>query len=226
MKIPNEEIAKLAPSLEEYVSAVDSYMKEYNLTPSRGRDMENKCPDEVYFQNLTLKRTISNRDALRLLCGNTKVRTVHKNGISILNNTFRNDKLLPLVGQQVSVTYDPENIDQIAVFDLNRKAICMASATIRTPFRHTSEEDYICAANEKKKARQIIKDHAASRNMEIHSIIARNQMFEQQFEQSNKTQQIEQITPQVAQSNKSHENAVDYAPPAENTFGLYSIKSC
>ena len=206
MRIPNSKIAKLAPSLEEYIAAVDSYMKEYNLTSSRGRNMDNKCPDEVYFQNLTLKRTISNRDALRLLCGNTEVRTVHKNGISILNNTFRNDKLLPLVGQQVSVTYDPENIDQIAVFDLKRKAICMASATIRTPFRNTSEEDYIRAANEKKKARQIVKEHAPSRNMEIHSIIARNQMFERQFEQPKGTQVVEQATPQVMQSNDLIQN--------------------
>ncbi len=92
--------------------------------------------------------------------GNSEERVVHKNGVSIKNNSYFNEKLLSHVGESVIVTYDPANIDKIAVFDMENHAICMAEAKIRTPFRHTSEEDYIRAAKEKKAARAVVKKYA------------------------------------------------------------------
>ena len=200
MQTSNEEILKLAPTLEEYIKALTAYIAEYNSTPNGGRDMQRKSPDRVYQENLKVKRVIRDFDALRLLCGNSEERVVHKNGVSIKNNSYFNEKLLSHVGESVIVTYDPANIDKIAVFDMENHAICMAEAKIRTPFRHTSEEDYIRAAKEKKAARAVVKKYAPKREMNIHEIISRNQLMEKAFQESGDTHIVEQITPQAARN--------------------------
>lgn len=200
MRTSNAEIVRLAPTMEQYIEALTAYMAEYNATPSSGRDMGGKCPDEVYQENLLVKRVINNTDALRLLCGNSEERVVHKNGISIKNNNYFNELLLAHLGERVIVTYDPANIDKMAVFDMDYRAICMAEAKVQTPFRHTSEEDYIRAAKEKKAARAVVKKYAPKREMGIHEIISRNQLMEKQFTESGEVATVEQITPQAARN--------------------------
>ena len=200
MQTSNAEILKLAPTLEEYKQAVAAYMAEYNATPSTGRDMDRKSPDQVYYENLQEKRVIKDLDALRLLCGNSEERVVHKNGVTFKHNSYYNEALSSHLGERVIVTYDPANIDKIAVFDLQNRAICMATAKIRTPFRHTTEEDYKRAEKEKKAARDIVKRYAPKRDMDIHDIIARNQLMEKHYAESGETITIDQITPQAARN--------------------------
>lgn len=200
MQTSNADILKLAPTLEEYKQAVAAYMEEYNATLSTGRDMGRKSPDQVYCENLKGKRVVRDLDALRLLCGNSEERVVHKNGVTFKHNSYYNEALSSHFGERVIITYDPFNIDKIAVFDLQNRAICMATAKIRTPFRHTTEEDYKRAEKEKKAARNIVKRYAPKRDMDIHDIIARNQLLEKQFEESGETITIDQITPQAARN--------------------------
>lgn len=162
--------------------------------------MDGKSPDQVYDENLQEKRVIKDLEALRLLCGNSEERVVHKNGVSIKNNSYFNELLLSHLGERVIITYDPSNIDKIAVFDLQNRAICMATAKIRTPFRHTTEEDYKRAEKEKKAARDIVKRYVPKRDMDIHDIIARNQLMEKHYAASGETITIDQITPQAARN--------------------------
>lgn len=200
MRTSDANIVKCSPTLEQYIQAVTAYIAEYNSTPNNGRDMEQKSPDQVYRENLKVKRVIRDFDALRLLCGNSEKRVVHKNGVSIKNNNYFNELLLPHLGKPVIVTYDPANIDRVAVFDMSNRAICMADAKIRTPFRHTTEEDYIRAAKEKKAARAIVKKYAPKREMDTWEIISRNQLMEKTFQESEDTRIVEQITPQAARN--------------------------
>ncbi|MCI5842958.1 MAG: Mu transposase C-terminal domain-containing protein, partial [Clostridiales bacterium] len=146
MQVADREILSQAPTLDKFIELLDAYIDEYNQTPSSGIDMCGKCPDEIYFENLAVKREVNDLDALRLLCGNSEERVVNKNGVSIKNNHYFNDLLLSHLGDHVVVVYDPDNIDKMAVFDMDGRAICMAEAKVRTPFRHTTEEDYIKAA--------------------------------------------------------------------------------
>lgn len=200
MQIPNEKILPLAPTLDEFIRLLSDYIAEYNRTPSSGTDMEGKCPDQVYSENLAVKRVISDHDALRLLCGNTEERVVNKSGVSIKNNHYYHDALLSHTGERVMVVYDPDNIDKMAVFDMKGRAICLAEAKIRTPFRHTSEEDYIRAAKEKKAARAIVAKHKPTREMDIHEIVARNQLMEKAFTESSDPNIVEHIVPQAAEN--------------------------
>lgn len=200
MQTSDKEILVLAPTMEDFIEKLAAYIQEYNNTPSKGRDLDGKCPDQVYFENLITKRVVSDTAALRLLCGNADERVVHKNGISIKNNSYFSEALSAHFGKHVIVVYDPENIDKIGVFDMDNRAICMAEAKIRSPFRKTTEEDYIRAAKEKKKARDIVKKQAPVRDMDIHSIIARNQLLEKTFAESGDTSVVEHITPQAARN--------------------------
>lgn len=200
MQVSNREILQLAPTLEEYIQAVSDYIDEYNSTPNSGRDMQDKSPNQVYQENLRTKRVVSDTDALRLLCGNSEERVVNKNGISLMNNSYFHDRLLDHLGEKVIITYDPANIDKVAVFDIDNHAICMATAKIRTPFRHTSEEGYNRAAKEKKAARSIVKEYAPKREMNIHEIISRNQLMEKSFRETGDTRIVEQITPKAARN--------------------------
>ena len=203
MQVSNEEIIAQAPTIEEYIELLTAYIAEYNNTPSRGIDMEGKCPDQVYFENLKVKKVVSDTDALRLLCGNSEERVVHKNGVSIKNNTYFHERLTAHFGERVVVTYDPANIDKMAIFDSQNRAICVAEAKIRTPFRNSSEEDYIRAAKEKKAARAVVKKHAPGRDMTIHEIMARNQLMEKNYSETDKSNVIEQIAPRAARNAKT-----------------------
>ena len=106
MQIPNKEILSLAPTLDDFIAQLSAYIDEYNQTPNSGIDMDNKCPDQVYAENLAVKRIVSDHDALRLLCGNTAERVVNKSGVSIKNNHYYNDALLPHIGERVMVVYE------------------------------------------------------------------------------------------------------------------------
>ena len=194
MQIPNKEILPLAPTLDKFVELLTAYIDEYNQTPNSGIDMEGKCPDQVYAENLAIKRVV------RLLCGNTEERVVNKSGVSIKNNHYYHDALLSHMGERVMVVYDPDDIEKMAVFDMKGRAICLAEAKIRTPFRHTSEEDYIRAAKEKKAARAIVAKYKPAREMDIHEIVARNQLMEKTFTESGDPDIVEHIAPQAAEN--------------------------
>ena len=200
MQTNDKEILTLAPAWDEFIECLDAYIAEYNQTPSNGIDMAGKCPNQVYLENLAVKRIVSDLDALRLLCGNAEERVIQKNGIMIMNNSYFNELLMSHLGERVTVVYDPDNIDKIAVFDMNGRAICTAAAKIRTPFRHTSEEDYIRAGKEKKRARAIVQKYKPSRDMDIYEIVSKNQLMEKVHSESEGPDIVEHITPQATKN--------------------------
>ena len=117
-----------------------------------------------------------------------------------MNNSYFHTELENHMGERVIVTYDPANIDKVAVFDMDNRAICMAAAKILTPFRHTTLEDYNRAAKEKKAARAIVREYAPKRDMNIREIISRNQLMEVTFQETGEPYIVEQITPNAARN--------------------------
>lgn len=202
MDIPNREILKIAPDFANFVALVSDYMAEYNATASSGADMDGKCPDQVYAENLATRREVRDHDALRLLCGTSEERTVHKNGVSINNNNYYHELLAHHVGEKVIVVFDPDNLDKANIFDSGIRAICVAEAKIKTPFRATTEEDYKRASKQRKAARDIIKRHQPVRDIDLHTLISRNQLIEQQYTASGVTSVIDYVAPQLEQNAK------------------------
>ena len=178
MQVSDEDIMAIAPSIEEFLVCLDNYMEDYNHTPSRGKDLDGKSPDEVYYQNLSVKKMITDKKALDLLCGTFDMRTVGKNGIRFKNRYYWNEGLLPYLNKKVVINYTSDNMDLLYVFDEDRRAICTAEAKVRTPFRNTTEADFKKAEKERKAARQFAKKYQPVMEHDTMSLIARNQLAE------------------------------------------------
>jgi hypothetical protein len=200
MRQKDEEILKFAPEMDDYIRALDSYIMEYNQTKSNGIDMGGKCPNQVYYENLKEQTTMYDADVLRALCGQFEERTVQPNGIRILNNNYYHELLIPHHGEKVIVSYYPDNIDAINVYDTDNKAICVAYAKVTTPFRATTEEDYKRAGKERKEVRAFIRKHKPARALDIHNIVARNQLEEKDYLEAIEQKTIAKINPKVTQN--------------------------
>lgn len=179
MQVPDKDILTLAPSIEEFLICLDHYMEDYNHTPSRGKDLDGKSPDEVYYQNLSVKKMVTDSKALDLLCGTFDMRTVGKNGIRFKNRYYWNEGLLPYLNKKVVINYTSDNMDLLYVFDEDRRAVCTAEAKVRTPFRNTTEADFKKAEKERKAARQLVKKYRPVMEHDTMSLIAKNQLAEQ-----------------------------------------------
>lgn len=179
MRVSDEKILSIAPSIETFLTALDNYMEDYNHTPSRGKNLDGKSPDEVYYQNLSVKREITDRKALALLCGTFDTRTVNKSGISFRNRVYWDKELLPYFKKKVIINYDSENLDVLNVFNEDMRAICVAEAKVRTPFRNTTEADYKKAMKQKKQARQMVEKYRPQVELDTMGMIAKIQLAEQ-----------------------------------------------
>ncbi len=179
MQVPDEDILTLAPSIEEFLICLDNYMEDYNHTPSRGKDLDGKSPDEVYYQNLSVKKMVTDSKALDLLCGTFDMRTVGKNGIRFKNRYYWNEGLLPYLNKKVVINYTSDNMDLLYVFDEDRRAVCTAEAKVRTPFRNTTEADFKKAEKEKRAARNLVRKYKPVMEHDTMSLIAKNQLAEQ-----------------------------------------------
>ncbi len=195
MRIPNEKILVIAPDEETFLKCLDHYMEDYNNTPSKGKDLDGKSPEKVYWQNLLNKKEVADKEALAILCGTFDRRTVHKNGITYNGREYWSEKLLPCFKQQVIINYVPENMDELNVFDEEMNPICKAAAKIRTPFRHTTEEDYKEAEKKKKAVRKIVRKMKPVQDVDTMSLIAEKQLREKAYQEiSKEPAAAEQIT--------------------------------
>lgn len=198
MRVSDGKILAIAPSIETFLGALDNYMEDYNHTPSRGKNLEGKSPDEVYYQNLSVKREITDRKTLSLLCGTFDMRTVHKSGITFKNRVYWDKALLPYFKKKVNINYDSENLDVLNVFDEDMRAVCTAEAKVRTPFRNTTEADYKKAMKQKKQARQMVEKYRPQVELDTMSMIAKIQLAEQAAKDSAyKPAAVEDVTPKL-----------------------------
>ena len=173
------------PSLEFYIEKLTEYISEYNNTAHYGEGMDGRTPNQVYSENITEIREIGDSNALRLLFGKTVDRTVQKNGIAMYNNTFTNNdgKLIPYYDKKVMVTYDPDDLETVYIFDAEYNYICSASAKLKTPFRSCNEEDYIRAGKEKRAVRQFAKKYKPKQYKNTFDLIAEYQLEELQYKE-------------------------------------------
>lgn len=183
MRISNEKIAKIAPTTEEFKQAITEFIDQYNAAPNGGDFMDGDSPNNVFAKNLKNKVTI-NEDALNIVCSTVEIRTVHKNGVDLLKNTYYDIALIPYFKQKVIVRYLPENIDEVYIFDMENKFICKALAKRVTAYRHTTEDDYINAQKERRAVLKHVRELAPKRNVSLQELIALKQ-FEEIAETSN-----------------------------------------
>ena len=55
MRVTFEKLKDKCPTMEQFTDLLGKHMNKYNNTPSGGIDMDGKCPDQVYFENLAVR---------------------------------------------------------------------------------------------------------------------------------------------------------------------------
>lgn len=202
MRVTFDKLKDQCPTMERFTELLGGYFEEYNHTPSNGIDMGGQCPDQVYYENLVVKNEVRDKSILRILCGTFDIRTVQKNGVQYQGRFYYHTDLLPLQGEKVIINYDPDNMDELNIFDMDMRAVCRAAAKVRTPFRHTTQEQIREAMKEKKNARKVVEQYAPVRELDVMSIIARNQLLEKQYRENEDTKVVENINPALSQNSR------------------------
>lgn len=202
MRVTFDKLKDKAPTMEKFIELLTIYFEQYNNTQSGGIDMNGKCPDQVYYENLHTKTKVKDENILCMLCGTFDERTVQKNGVQYQGRFYYHTELLAHQGEKVIINADPYNMDELNIFDTDMRAICKAPAKVRTPFRHTTQEQIREAMKEKKEARKMIQRYAPTRELDTMSIIARNQLLEKQYEETAETKVIENINPALSENSR------------------------
>lgn len=175
------QLLKMAPTFIELKQKLEDYFAKFNETAHGGKGMDGLSPNEVYYRDLKEKREISeaNMDGFRLLCGRNKVYTVQRNGLRVNDATFYNMELvLRYSKQKVRVFYDPANIDEITVTDLEGRFICSAKANAKSVFRDRTADDYREAKHIKKEFYKLVKSYGPDPNIDVNMLIAQKQAEE------------------------------------------------
>ena len=196
------------PSMDFYIEQLEKWIEEYNNTPHYGEGMDGQTPNRVYIQNLEKRVEVKDRNALKLLCGKTVTRTVDRNGVRIFSQTYSNYDgcLVSYYGKKVMVTYDPDNIDSVFIFDMDYRYICIAESRLKPMFRNKNEEEFNKLAKEKKKVRELVKACRPVREKSIFELIAEHHPQEEMYR--NQHEQIETevlTTPFSEQADKAFE---------------------
>lgn len=215
VRVALDKLADKAPDIDEFIKLLSDYINEYNNTVSKGNDMEDKCPDQVYYENLKIKKEVKDKNILRILCGSFEERTVHKNGVDFQNRTYYHSSLLDHKAKRVIINYDPYNLDELNIFDMDMRAICIASAKVVTAFRHTTQEDIREVKREQKKARKMVEQYAPTRELDPIQIIAQNQFMERQYQQSEETTVIDSVNSHMTNNSRILKASVDSARVSE-----------
>ncbi len=202
MRVMFDKLAPIAPTMEEFTELLKGYFEEYNHTASEGIDMDNKCPEQVYFENLHTKKEVMDKSILRILCGTFDERTVDKNGIRYQNRMYYNTELLAHVGEKVIINADPYNMDELNIFDMDMRAICKAMAKVRTPFRHTTQEQMREAQKEIKNAKKLVEKYKPVRELDAMQIIARNQLTEKRYEENPDMKVVDSVNPKMTENSR------------------------
>lgn len=183
MRKSNKKIVYEAPDTDTFLKFLESYITEYNTTPSKAYGLDGMSPDQCYYKNLTEKRVIKETDidALRMLCGTTDVRKVHRNGIRYCERWYSNTELLPYLDKNVRIFHLSTDMDTLAVYtEKMDRFICKAEADIKTPFRNTTAEDFEEAKKRQKAARKLVKQNKPVLELDTMHIIAKHQLEEKE----------------------------------------------
>ena len=114
----------------------------YHETPQNGKGMNNKTPNAVWKENINEVRKVSERELTFLLTKVKGTRVVGRNGIKMDGLNYYSDELKQLTesGQKVQVRYDPEDLSQVYICDLDDKFLCTAQLVQQNKFVGMDEQ--------------------------------------------------------------------------------------
>jgi len=120
----------MIPTDGELTQVVEDMIEGYfNLMPYNGKVVADRGKPrmEVYRQHLVTQRRAVTEDLNLMMMRSTKMQTIGKNGVHLLIKGERiyyfDDELLIMQGERVFLRYNPENLEEIRVYDENEAFI-------------------------------------------------------------------------------------------------------
>lgn len=145
----------------EYEKLLDGFIIDVlNRTPSNGKVLQGRCPDEVWERERIEMRRPRSKDSLRLFCMRTsKPLTVGRNGVrdSELGVTYWSEEMSGIKGRKVYLRRDPKDYGEAWVFGLDDAFLCMAhiadrpAALARTPEEKAGLKAHMAAKRQEEK---------------------------------------------------------------------------
>lgn len=168
MKMQTKDL-KNVPLLSEVRRQFDNYVEGiYNEHKSKSEFMGNKCPNQVYADNLIVKRTATQEQLNLLLLRNERLQMVQRNGVYVKYGEIKVEYYSQLLAEEyqrrkVYVRYNPEDMEEVRIYD--EKEIFITTAKRKAvggyDFEGGTNKEAIKELNHQKKAvKQAIKKFA------------------------------------------------------------------
>jgi hypothetical protein len=120
------------PSIDHVRHEFGRWVEEvYHVTPHTGAGMDNTPPIAFMRENLDSKRVAEEHVLDLMLMSWSKPVKVGKHGVVFnrINYGMQSVELFAVQGQEVRVAYDPNDVSEVAVFDLQGRYLCKAKAS-------------------------------------------------------------------------------------------------
>jgi len=161
---------------EDFKKIFDDFITNIlNKKPSQGKNLNGKCPDELFYEEVK-EKIVPSKDALKLFCSRTsKTYTIGKNGIKdgSIDTTYWADWMITKKGTKVYMRRDTKNYKEAWVFNAkNDEFIGKAEATNSVAALYApevSKEEFQEAMAVKKRNIKVTKAYLAQ-NKEISPI--------------------------------------------------------
>lgn len=153
---------KNVPLLSEVRRQFEAYVEGiYNEHKSSGAFMKNKSPNDIYAENLIVKRTATPEQLNLLLLRNERLQQVGRNGVYVkIGDTkifYYNEKLAQFYQREkVYVRYNPEDMEEVRIYDEKEVFLMTAqrSLTGGYDFEGGADKEAIKQLNHRKKAQK------------------------------------------------------------------------
>ncbi|WP_035296161.1 Mu transposase C-terminal domain-containing protein [Brevibacillus thermoruber] len=158
----------------EFIEAFETFaFGWYDHQPHYGDGMNGKTPHQVYAENLIEKRTALPEDLDLMMMRSSKPVTVGRNGVRLTLygyglDYYNADLVAQYRGKKVYVRYDPENMGEVRVYDLEDRFLMTATHRKALSYNAT-KEDIRQVASEAKKIKKRVKAYKEALVAEIYA---------------------------------------------------------
>lgn len=107
----------------------------------RGKGMEGRTPNQVYYEMKTQKRSIREEELVILMSKVHKPKQVRQQGVQMFSGWYWNDRVqMSHFGEKVNIRYIEDRLDRVYIFDMNWKYLGTGERRPGAEFFMESEE--------------------------------------------------------------------------------------
>ena len=119
------------PTLEETRLLFEKFVEWYNTQwKHSGQGMNNKTPDTVFAENLRGKRTIP-AEYEKYVWTRREIKKVQQNGVKSEDNWYYNDAMIAIIGQEVELRINIDDIGEGYIFNLQGEYLFDAASDLK-----------------------------------------------------------------------------------------------